>query len=409
MPAGTRTLAKRGAEGRHILEDKATRRLTNKFVRVWKRSCLVLGPVSTRALISARFPLRFDALQWEQSDVGRTAPRWRVSAKPSNDNLRTLRLGVLMWNRFLPNSSSFRAKFVGASLTLGASALLAVSCSSSTPDNSGGSGGSGNSPSAGGKSSSGGAPATCTGTVCGGSCVDTKSSTSNCGMCGNACTGATPFCSNGSCSSMCTNTLCGTNCVNLLTDAANCNACNVACAVGQTCSGGVCMGVVGTGGSGPGTGGTSGTAGGGTVTGGNGSGGGGTVIPPGRNGCAVKPGMVSDFEEGTAATDPVVIASEGRSGTWGIFNDASKMTEMMKVESSGGTADCDKFALHVTGSGYNDYVGFGMVFAGTDKAPVLYDAAAKNFTGVRFKAKLGSGADSKSPVRFNLSTPFTEE
>ena len=208
---------------------------------------------------------------------------------------------------------------------------------------------------------------------------------------------------------MCTNTLCGTNCVNLLTDAANCNACNVACAVGQTCSGGVCMGVVGTGGSGPGTGGTSGTAGGGTVTGGNGSGGGGTVIPPGRNGCAVKPGMVSDFEEGTAATDPVVIASEGRSGTWGIFNDASKMTEMMKVESSGGTADCDKFALHVTGSGYNDYVGFGMVFAGTDKAPVVYDAAAKNFTGVRFKAKLGSGADSKSPVRFNLSTPFTEE
>src|SRR6185295_6793768 len=128
------------------------------FVRVWKRSCLVLRPVSTRALISARFPLRFDALQWEQSDVGRTAPRWRVSAKPSNDNLRTLRLGVLMWNRFLPNSSSFRAKFVGASLTLGASALLAMSCSSTT-DNGGGSGGTGNSPGAtGGRNSSRGAP-----------------------------------------------------------------------------------------------------------------------------------------------------------------------------------------------------------------------------------------------------------
>jgi len=119
--------------------------------------------------------------------------------------------------------------------------------------------------------------------------------------------------------------------------------------------------------------------------------------------------MVSDFEEGTAAMDPVVIANEGRSGTWGVFNDGSKMTQKMTVEASGGTADCDKFALHVTGSGYNEYVGFGMTFAGTDKAPVVYDAAAKNFTGVRFKAKAGSGADAKSPVRFNLSTPFTED
>jgi len=312
-----------------------------------------------------------------------------------------------MWNRFLPNSSSFRAKFVGASLTLGASALLAVSCSSSTPENNGGSGGKGTSPGAGGQSS-GGAPATCTGTLCGGVCTDVKSSATNCGACGTVCPTTAPFCTNSVCSATCTNTLCGAACVNLLTDAANCNACGVACATGQTCSGGVCMGSVGAGGSG--SGGTSGgTAGGGTVTGGNGSGGGTVVVPPGRNGCAVKPGMVSDFEEGAAATEPVVIASEGRSGTWGIFNDASKMTQMMKVEASGGTADCDKFALHVTGSGYNEYVGFGMVFAGTDKAPVVYDAAAKNFTGVRFKAKSGSGADTKSPVRFNLSTPFTED
>ncbi|HEY0467506.1 MAG TPA: glycosyl hydrolase family 8, partial [Polyangiaceae bacterium] len=133
------------------------------------------------------------------------------------------------------------------------------------------------------------------------------------------------------------------------------------------------------------------------------------VIPPGRNGCAVKPGMISDFEEGAASMDPVVIASEGRAGTWAIFNDKSKTTETIKVESSGGTADCDKFALHVTGSGYNEYVGFGMNFAGTPDAPTVYDAGSHQFTGIRFKAKSGTGADAKSPVRMNISTPFTED
>jgi len=54
-------------------------------------------------------------------------------------------------------------------------------------------------------------------------------------------------------------------------------------------------------------------------------------------------------------------------------------------------------------------VGFGMNFAGTGEAPVVYDGAAKQFTGIRFKAKAGTGADSKSPVRLNISTPFTED
>ncbi len=131
---------------------------------------------------------------------------------------------------------------------------------------------------------------------------------------------------------------------------------------------------------------------------------------PGRNCCVVKPGVISDFEEGAAAADPVVIASEGRTGTWGIFNDKSKTTETIKVEASGGTADCDKFALHVTGSGYNEYVGFGMNFAGTPDAPTVYDATAKQFTGIRFKAKAGSGADPKSPVRHeHPRPPFTED
>jgi endo-1,4-beta-D-glucanase Y len=124
-----------------------------------------------------------------------------------------------------------------------------------------------------------------------------------------------------------------------------------------------------------------------------------------RNGCPINPGVISDFEEGTSA---VVIASEGRTGTWEVFNDKSSNTETLTVEASGGTAACDKYALHVKGSGYTQYVGFGMNFAGTAAAPVVYDGGSHQFTGISFKAKAGTGADPKSPVRFNISTPFTE-
>ncbi|MEI9949831.1 MAG: glycosyl hydrolase family 8 [Pseudomonadota bacterium] len=180
--------------------------------------------------------------------------------------------------------------------------------------------------------------------------------------------------------------------MNTTTDASNCGACGTACGANQACTNSVCTTIGGSGGAGG-------------AIGGGGSGG-ALVAPPGRNGCVAKPGLISDFEEGNM---PVVVAIEGRTGTWDIFNDKSKTTETIKVEASGGTADCDKFALHVTGSGYNEYVGFGMNFAGTPDAPVVYDAGSRQFTGIRFKAKAGTGADPKSPVRFNLSTPFTED
>jgi len=311
-----------------------------------------------------------------------------------------------MWNRFLLNRGSFRAQLVGASLSLAVPALLAMSCSSSSPSPDTGSAGGGNTPGSAGKGGSSGAgPAACAGTLCNGVCVDTKSNSSNCNTCGNICPTTAPFCANSVCSSTCPNTTCGAACVDTKSDVANCGGCNMPCASGQTCTNSACV-TVPTGAAGAGAGGAgSGTAG----SGAGGSAGGSVVVPPGRNGCAVKPGMISDFEEGTAAMAPVVIASEGRTGTWAIFNDMSKTTETIKVEASGGTADCDKFALHVTGSGYNEYVGFGMNFAGTAEAPTVYDASAKQFTGIRFKAKAGTGADSKSPVRFNLSTPFTED
>jgi len=330
-----------------------------------------------------------------------------------------------MWNRFLPNLSAFRVQFVGAMLTLLFAALFAMSCSSSTDSNGGGASGGGNVAGRGGASGVAGTGTAGSGVqcpVCGSTqacvngacvcpagnspcgqsaCADFTSDGMNCGACGTVCPTTTPFCASSMCTSSCpTGTLaCGVACVNSMTDVSNCGGCNKPCGAGQTCSAGVC------------TGGGSGGAGGGSSTGGASgvAGGGSAGAPPGRNGCAVKPGMISDFEEGATAMPPVVIASEGRTGTWEIFNDMSKTTETIKVEASGGTADCDKYALHVTGSGYNEYVGFGMNFAGTAAAPVVYNATAKSFTGIRFKAKAGTGADPKSPVRLNISTPFTED
>ena len=228
-----------------------------------------------------------------------------------------------------------------------------------------------------------------------------------------ACT-AGLLCSQGMCSATCGagEMPCAGACVNISTSLTNCGVCGKACGGTESCSNGVCVGTsVGTGGAGgagPVGGGGASPAGGSNGSSGSGGSGGGAVVPPpaGRNGCAVKPGMISDFEEGTGV--PAVIVSEGRTGTWEIFNNKSSTSETMTIESSGGTADCDKYALHVKGSGYTDYVGFGMNFAGTAAAPVVYDGSSHQFTGVRFKAKAGTGADPKSPVRFNLSTPFTE-
>ena len=314
-----------------------------------------------------------------------------------------------MWNRFLLNPGSFRAQLVGGVLTLVFPAVLALSCSSSsdTPTAAGGSG------NAAGAKGSAGAPAC---TMCGGVCTD-LTLPQNCGTCGNVCSAPTAFCANKTCTSSCPTgtTTCGSVCADTTVSAANCGACGIACAANQACQSSVCV-TINNGAAGAGAGGSSGAGSGGSPgsagsSGSVGSAGaaGGAVVPPGRNGCAVKPGVISDFEEGATATPPVVITSEGRTGTWEIFNDMSKTNETIKVEASGGTADCDKFALHVTGSGYNEYVGFGMNFAGTGAAPTVYDATAKQFTGIRFKAKAGTGADSKSPVRFNISTPFTED
>jgi hypothetical protein len=297
--------------------------------------------------------------------------------------------------------------------------------------------------------------------ACGEACVNKSSDPANCGACGMACTGATPYCSGGVCSATCGagEMACGNACANLFTDPVNCGSCNHPCQGGQACSGGVCgcptgqttcggvcvdlnsstlhcgacnaacgMGQVctnkvctvsGAGGSaggtsvggsaggtsvggsaGVGAGGMSGAAGGGSA--------GGPPIPPERNGCPITPGLIADFEEG--GTTPVVVKNEDRTGEWEMYNDkTSGATQTMTIEASGGTAMCDKNALHVKGTGFSEWgAGFGFSFVGSPMMPTPYNATLRGLSGIRFKAKLGSTADMKSPVRFNVSTPWTE-
>jgi hypothetical protein len=200
----------------------------------------------------------------------------------------------------------------------------------------------------------------------------------------------------------------------------NCGDCGHTCTNGQTCQAGVCAagstgagGMGNTGGSGgqSSVGGSAGTGAGGMSGGSAGMGAGGSGFTGTRGACTTTPaGLIADFEEGMSMP-PAVIQQEGRTGSWETFNDAtSGATETMTVESSGGTATCDQFALHVKGTGFTNWgAGFGFSLVGDPKSPTPYNAQLHNFTGISFKAKAGSTADSKSPVRFNISTPWTED
>jgi endo-1,4-beta-D-glucanase Y len=296
-------------------------------------------------------------------------------------------------------------------------------------------------------------------TSCGSTCSNTMSDALNCGSCGHACADPTPYCSMGVCAASCgggetpcmkscanltndplncgscTNacpggqacsastcgcppgqTTCNGSCIDFQITAASCGSCGHACQPGETCAGGVCMGA-GVGGSG-GMGGTGGTAGagamsgmGGSAAGSGGMAGTGAVATggPERANCPISPGLIADFEEGATTNMPVAIKQEDRTGEWETYNDGKSTSETSVVESSGGTADCDKFALHVKGSGYSEWgAGFGFSLVGTPMAPTVYNAVSRGFTGIKFKAKLGTTGDSKAPMRFNVSTPWTE-
>jgi len=252
-------------------------------------------------------------------------------------------------------------------------------------------------------------------TMCGQSCPNTMTDASHCGSCTNVCQGG-QACASGSCGCPAGQTTCNGVCADVMTNNANCGTCGHACTGGQSCSGGQCVTSTGAGGqssvggsAGTGAGGMSAGGSAGMSSGGMGTGGSGDTMVQ-RGDCNVlKAGMIADFEEGMGM--PVLPMQEGRTGQFETFNDAtSSATETMTVESSGGTATCDKWALHVQGKGFTNWgAGTGLSLVGAPTSPTPYNAVMHGFTGVSFKAKLGSTADSKSPVRFNISTPWTED
>src|SRR5262249_28532309 len=70
----------------------------------------------------------------------------------------------------------------------------------------------------------------CNGMVSDGCETNLRTSNTDCGTCGNACTGG-PTCQDGTCAATCGPPLtnCGGTCANLLTSVSHCGGCNVAC------------------------------------------------------------------------------------------------------------------------------------------------------------------------------------
>ena len=218
---------------------------------------------------------------------------------------------------------------------------------------------------------------------CNGTCVTAGTCTTACNP---ACTGG-KSCVNGAC--VCDAGLedCSGTCANLQTSATDCGACGHACTGGQTCNAGTCACPAGTvdcdGECVTGT--TCGTTGDRPI------------------------GMISDFEEGSGVTPPVVIAQDGRQGEWERFYETDTSNFQLAVESSGASDSGGQWALHATGAsaaGWGDWVGIGFNLTGTIDNPNIYNAS--KYTGIRFRARIGAGHDAKSAVRFNISIPETE-
>jgi endo-1,4-beta-D-glucanase Y len=162
----------------------------------------------------------------------------------------------------------------------------------------------------------------------------------------------------------------------------------------------------GAGGVSTGSGGASGGAGGVTTGTGGAAGGaaGGVVGTGGNSSCpAVSADVISDFEENSG-----VMKMQGtptRTGWWydypspvpsGTMLSPTPMTTAIPVEASGDTSMCNKYALHIKGSGYgaapNNYVGFGAAFlpmAPPSQLKTAYNVGG--YTGISFKIKSGSG------------------
>src|SRR5450631_4205991 len=116
-------------------------------------------------------------------------------------------------------------------------AILTAACTGAQTGGNPGTGGS-NSTGTGGNGTGGTGPTCNSGqTLCGSACVDTNSDSSNCGVCGNACTGG-QTCQSSQCKCASGQLSCGGSCV--ASDATHCGNCSTTCQTGQVCSNNSC-------------------------------------------------------------------------------------------------------------------------------------------------------------------------
>lgn len=127
--------------------------------------------------------------------------------------------------------------------------------------------------------------------------------------------------------------------------------------------------------------------------------------------CPAYEGLIADFEEAGDNARRTVEA-EGRIGLVDVNNDGSQ-TQLIEVLEEG-TTSCNNKVLHTSGSGFDVWgAGLESVFTGTwddtemGYVAAQYDASAKGYLGIAFRAKKGAGHE--NPVKFSLSVPGTRE
>lgn len=150
----------------------------------------------------------------------------------------------------------------------------------------------------------------------------------------------------------------------------------------------------------PGVGGGSGSTAGGSDV----SGSGGSMSPGGSTGAAGSAGsggtgtvasLIDGFEDNDITLEP----TNGRSGVWYLFHDATTgkvgPSPLTCSPLTDAPAALGTTALHITASGFTDYgSGLGVDFRAGKK---LYDASA--YSGIRFWARVGEGKNTHHRVQ----------
>ncbi|HEY4105741.1 MAG TPA: hypothetical protein VGM44_17700, partial [Polyangiaceae bacterium] len=149
-----------------------------------------------------------------------------------------------------------------------------------------------------------------------------------------------------------------------------------------------------------GTGTTGGTTTGGSAAAGT-TGSGGTGAAAGSGGTTATTELIDDFED----RDLVLLMIKKRNGPWYAFNDGSKTDSQtfgiaLLTDADARSGSSSTAGLHMTAaSGFTGFgAGFGADFVNTQAKKVAYDVSA--YKGVRFYAKIGSGAQSAMKVLF---------